>query len=61
MKRQCFCDMHSLMSVGFLMYLFVNDFTWMSVCCCNLMMFYDWCECVMSVLGTTKTFQMQLY
>ena len=21
--------------------------------CCNLM-FYDWCECVMSVLGTTK-------
>ena len=30
-------------------------FTWMFVCCCcNLMMFYDWCECVMSVLGTTK-------
>ena len=23
-------------------------------CCCNLMMFYDWSECVMSVLGTTK-------
>ena len=44
------------MSVGFLMYLFMNDlFTWMFVCgCCNLMMFYDWCECVMSVLGTTK-------
>ena len=30
-------------------------FTWMFVCCrCSLMMFYDWCECVMSVLGTTK-------
>ena len=24
-------------------------------CCCNLM-FYDWNECVMSVLGTTKHF-----
>ena len=23
-------------------------------CCCNLMMFYDWRDCVMSVLGTTK-------
>ena len=30
-------------------------FTWMFVCCCcNLMMFYDWCECVMNVLGTKK-------
>ena len=27
----------------------------MFVCCCsNLIMFYDWRECVMSVLGTTK-------
>ena len=26
MKRQYLCDMHSLMSVGFLMYLFMNDF-----------------------------------
>ena len=25
MNRQFFCDMHSLMSVGFLMYLFGND------------------------------------
>ena len=25
MKRQFLCDMHSLMSVGFLVYLFVND------------------------------------
>ena len=24
MKRQFLCDIHSLMSVGFLMYLFVN-------------------------------------
>ena len=30
-------------------------FTWMFLCCCcNLMMFYDWCERVMSVLGTAK-------
>ena len=30
-------------------------FTWMFICyCCNLVMFYDWSECVMSVLGTTK-------
>ena len=55
MKRQFFlCDMHSLMSVGFLMYLFVNDI--LPGYCCNLMTcnLYDWCECVMSVLGTTK-------
>ena len=25
-KRQCLCDMHSSMSVGFLMHLFMNDF-----------------------------------
>ena len=24
-------------------------------------MCYDWCECVMRVLGTTKTFLVQLY
>ena len=23
-------------------------------CCCNLKMFHDWRECVMSVLGTTE-------
>ena len=22
-------------------------------CCCNFTVFYDWCECVMSALGTT--------
>ena len=26
MKRQFLCDMHSLMSVGFFMFLFMNDF-----------------------------------
>ena len=26
MKRQFLCDMHSVVSVGFLMYLFMNDF-----------------------------------
>ena len=27
----------------------------MFICCrCNLMMFYDWSECAVSVLGTTK-------
>ena len=49
------CDMHSLMPAGFFMFLSTNDFTWMFICCCcNLMMFYDWSECVMSVLGITK-------
>ena len=27
MKRQFSCDMHSLMSAGFLMYLFMNEFS----------------------------------
>ena len=54
MKRQFLCDMHSLVSVGVLMYLFTNDFLPDVCCCCNLMIFYDWRECVMSVLGTTK-------
>ena len=26
-KRQFLCDMHNLMSAGFLMYLFMNDFS----------------------------------
>ena len=44
-----------LMLVGFLMYLFTNDFsTQCLVLFCNLMMFYDCHQCVMSVLGTTK-------
>ena len=39
------CDMHSLMPVGFFMFLSMNDlFTRMFICC--------WSECVMSVLGT---------
>ena len=55
MKKQFLCGMHSLMSAGFLTYSFMDDFfTWMFVCCCNLMMFYDWRECVMSVLGTAR-------
>ena len=30
----------------------MNDFLpGVFVCCCNLMMFYDWRECVMSVLA----------
>ena len=47
------CDMHSL---GFFMFLSMNDisFTRMLICCCCNLMFYDWSECVMSVLGTTK-------
>ena len=55
MKSQFLCDTHSLLSAGFLMYLFMNDF--LPGCLfavCNLMMFYDWRERVMSVLGTTK-------
>ena len=44
--------------VGVLIYLFINCFTQMFdvCCCCNLMMFYDWSGCAMSVLGTTKHF-----
>ena len=43
------------MLVGFLMYLFINDFfAHCLVLFCNLMMFYDCHECVMSVLATTK-------
>ena len=45
------CDLHSLMPVGFFMSLSVND---LLPTCCNLMMFYDWSECVMSALGTAK-------
>ena len=30
------------------------------VCCCGNLMFYDWRECMMSTLGTTKTFLVQL-
>ena len=47
--------MCSLMSVGFLMYLFINDF--LPQCFYpyrNLIMLSDWGENVMSVLGTTK-------
>ena len=39
---------------GFLMYLFIKDFLPDFCCCCKLMMFYNWRECMMSVLGTTK-------
>ena len=49
-------DMHSLMPVGFFMFLSMNDFLpgcLFAVVSCNLM-FYDWSECVMSALGTTK-------
>ena len=36
------------------MFLSMNDILpgCLFICCCNLM-FYDWSECVMSVLGTT--------
>ena len=49
-------DMHSLMPVGFFMFLSMNDFLpgcLFAVVSCNLM-FYDWSECVMSALGTTE-------
>ena len=56
MMRQFLCDMHSLMSVGFLLYLFMNDFLpeCLFAVVVILLMFYDWRECVMSVLGITK-------
>ena len=53
-RYSCHCEKHSLMPAGFFTYLFMNDsLPRRFVCCCNLMMFYDWSECVMSVLGTT--------
>ena len=38
------------------MHLFMNDDLagLFDVRCCDLMMFYDWRECVMGVLGTRK-------
>ena len=36
------------------MFFFMNDVLPGWFYCCNLMMFYDWSECVMSVLGTTE-------
>ena len=45
------CDMHGNFHVA----IYERLFTWMFICCCcNLMMFYDWSEYVMSALGTTK-------
>ena len=41
----------SLMSIGFIIYLFINDFV---PNVCNLMLFYDGVNAVMSVLSTTK-------
>ena len=41
--------MHSLMSAGFLVYLFMNDF--LPGCLFPVVMFYVWRECVMSVCG----------
>ena len=49
------CDMHSLMPVGFLMFLSMNEF--LPGCLFAVVVIkknYDWSECVMSVLGTTK-------
>ena len=40
--------------VGFLMYLFIKDFLPRCLLLLKLMMFYDWRECMMNVLGTTK-------
>ena len=47
------CDMHSLMPVGFFMFLSMNDF--LPGCLfAVVVMFYDWSEHVISVLDTTK-------
>ena len=42
------------MPVGTLMYLSMDDFLPGCLFAVDVMMFYDWSECVMSVLGTTK-------
>ena len=47
------CDMHSLMPVGFFMFLSMNDFL-PGYLFPVVVMFYDGSKCVMSVLGTTK-------
>ena len=55
MKRQFLCEYLAYVCWIFHVFIYECLFTWMFVCCrCSLMMFYDWCECVMSVLGTTK-------
>ena len=56
--------MHSLMLVaGFFMDLSMNDFfSFLFYLDVYLLLFYDWGDCVLSVLGTTKlTFLVQLY
>ena len=40
----------ALMSVVFLMYSFINEFLPVFHAVCNFMIFYDWCEYVMSAL-----------
>ena len=52
----CLCDTCSLMPVGIFMFLSMNDFLpgFLYTVVVILMIFYDWSECVMSVLGTTK-------
>ena len=47
------CDMHSLMPVGFFMFLSMNDF--LPGCLfAVVVMSCGWSDCVMNVLGTTK-------
>ena len=56
----CICDMHSLISVEqCLRCLLIDDFYADVCCCCNLVMFYGWRGCVMSVCGHRETFLVQ--
>ena len=42
-------------SYGGNLFIYERHFTPMlDVCCCNLMLSYDWRDCVANVLGTTK-------
>ena len=49
---------YAQLDVSWISHVFIHEllFAWMFACCFGVcfLMFYDWCECVMSVLGTTK-------
>ena len=47
---------YAQLDVSWISHAFIYDWllTRIFVCCCHLMMFYDWRECVMNLLGTTK-------
>ena len=58
MKRQFLCDIYTALCQLDFSWFFVFVSRMFGCCCCNLMIFYDWRECVMNVLSTTKLVQL---